>query len=183
MCTRHLCQRAFTDHDLEVFRSSAAQQLQINGVADAIRPEESYHVPHPSQWLRVPRRDDVTDHKPGARRGPVRLNAHNQDPMLASRGLRRVSLLRETHMLKSRAEISPGDISLGQQLVDGPVDRRRRDGKYPSAWSADRHPDDPSPRVDDSTTLSSCVEREIKTQKAVDRPPAQALPGAAHEAH
>src|SRR5215472_1487437 len=178
-----LCQRPFADYDLEVFRSSAAQQLQINGVADAIRPEESYHVPHPSQWLRVPRRHDVTDHKPGARCGPVRVNAHNQDTMLASRGLRRVSLLRETHMLKSGAEIPAADISLGQQLVDSPVDRRRRDGKYPSAWSADRHPDDPSPRVGDGTALSSCIEREIKTQKAVDHPPAQTLPGAAHEAH
>src|SRR5262249_7078131 len=164
-------------------RSSAAQQLQINGVADAIRPEESYHVPHPSQWLRVPRRDDVTDHKPGARRGPVRLNAHNQDPMLASRGLRRVSLLRETHMLKSRAEISPGDISLGQQLVDGPVDRRRRDGKYPPAWSADRQADDPYARVDEGTDLRLWAKREIETQEAVDRPAAQALPGTAHEAH
>jgi hypothetical protein len=113
-CARDIyLKRAFTDHDLEVFRNSAAQQLQINGLADAIRSEESYHVPHPSQWLRVPRRDDVTDHKPGARCGPVRVNAHNQDSMLASRGLCRVSLLRETHMLKSGAEISAADIALG----------------------------------------------------------------------
>src|SRR5262249_24748584 len=145
--------------------------------------EESYPARPPSQRRRVPRRHDVTDHKPGARCGPVRVNAHNEDTMFASRGLRRVSLLRETHMLKSGAEIPAADISLGQQLVDSPVDRRRRDGKYPSVWSADHHPDDPSPRVDDCTTLSSCIEREIKPQKAVDRPPAQTLPGAAHEAH
>src|SRR5215831_11287535 len=178
-----LCQRAFADHDLEVLWSSAAQQLQIDGLADAIRPEESHHVPHPSQRLRVPCGNDVTDHKPGARRGAVRVDAHNQDPMLVFQRLRPVRLARETHMLKSGAEISAADISLGQELVDGPVDRRRRDGKYPSAWSTDRHSDHLSPRVDDGTALSPCVEREIKTQKAVDRPPAQALPGAAHEAH
>src|SRR6516165_1836285 len=103
--------------------------------------------------------------------------------MLAFRRLRSVASARETHMLESGAEISPGDISLGQELVDGPVDRRRRDGKYPSAWSADRHPDDPSPRVDYGTALSSCAERQIKTHKAVDRPAAQALPGTAHETH
>src|SRR5262249_50888430 len=158
---RHLSQRAFTDHDLEVFRNSAAQQLQVNGVADAIRPEESYHVPHPSQWLRVPRRHDVTDHKPGARCGPVRVNAHNQDSMLAPRGLGGVSLLRETHMLKSGAEIPSGDISLRQQLVDGPIDRRRRDGKSPSTRSTDRHSDHWSSRVDDGTALSSWAKREI----------------------
>jgi hypothetical protein len=91
-----LCQRAFAYHDLNVFRSSAAQQLQIDGVADAVWPEVSYHVPHTSQRLRVPRRDDVTDHKPSARRGPVRVDIHNQDPMLAFRRLRPVgSALRQ----------------------------------------------------------------------------------------
>ena len=44
-------------------------------------------------------------------------------------------------------------------------------------------PDDPSPRVDDGTALSSWAKREIDTQEAVDRPAAQALPGTAHEAH
>src|SRR5262245_18247422 len=178
-----LCQRPFANHNLEGFRCSAAQQLQINSVADAIRPEEPHHVPHSSQGLRVPRRHDVTDHKPGARCGPIRVNAHNQDSMLASRGLRGVSLVRETHMLKSGAEIPAADISLGQELIDGPIDRRRRDSKYPSTRSTDGHSDHLSPRVDDSTALSSCIEREIKTQKSVDRPPAQALPSAAHEAH
>src|SRR6516162_8041180 len=149
---------------------SAPPMTQQRRAADAIRPEESHHVPHPSQRLRVPRRHDVTDHKPGARCGPVRVDAHNEDPMLAFQRLRPVSLVRETHMLKSGAEISPADISLGQELVDSAVDRRRRDGKYPSARSADRHADYPSPRVDYGTALSSCAERQIKTHKAVDRP-------------
>ena len=39
--------------------------------------------------------------------------------MLAFRRLRSVASARETHMLESGAEISPGDISLGQELVDG----------------------------------------------------------------
>ena len=69
-----LCQRAFADHDFDVLRSSAAQHLQIDGVADAVWPEVSHHVPHTSQRLRVPRRDDVTDHKPSARRGAVRVD-------------------------------------------------------------------------------------------------------------
>ena len=103
--------------------------------------------------------------------------------MLASRGLCRVSLLRETHMLKSGAEIPAGDISLRQQLVDGPIDRRRRDGKHPSARSTDRHSDHLSSRVDDGTALSSWAKREIQTQEAVDRPAAQALPGIAHETY
>src|SRR6516164_1216707 len=154
---------------------SAPAMTQQRRAADAIRPEESHHVPHPSQRLRVPRRHDVTDHKPGARCGPVRVDAHNQDPMLAFQRLRPVSLARETHMLESGTEISAADISLGQELVDGPVDRRRRDGKYPSARSADRHADDPSPRVDYGTALSACGGGRRKTRKAVDRPAAQAL--------
>ena len=66
-----------------------------------------------------------------------------------------------------------------QQLIDGAVDGRARNGQRAAPRSENRHPDDASLHVDEGAALGCWAEGEVKANKAIDCAATHTMPRAA----
>src|SRR5262249_29203983 len=72
-------------------------------------------------------------------------------------------------------------MALRQELINGAVDCRGRNGECAAPRAQHRHSGDPSLRVDEGTALASRMECKVKPDQAVDRAAATTMPSPARK--
>jgi hypothetical protein len=85
----------------------------------------------------------------------------------------------EPHGLQPGAEISPKYI--GQQLINGAVDGRRRNSEGAATRTKDHHSGDLSLRIDEGAALAAWMKGNVKPDQTVDCAAPTAMPSAARK--
>jgi hypothetical protein len=83
-------------------------------------------------------------------------------------------------LLQAGTKISPKNMTFREELIDGAIDRRCRNGKDTATRPQDGHADDASLHVDEGATLSRPAEHKIYADEVIDSAAAKTVPGPSH---